>query len=675
MKEVTDQKLNKTLIKTIFFLGVITYLLFSISGFYTYKTKEREQRTLELSKEVERIREKLNYINKFYQILDVRTRYLILSSSGDSTPKNLIEIQNIIKQSNLLGENNGISINIIDLNEARVFNGETIFTDEYIEDNMINSFIRGELEYEKFYSTFDSLLIFKKPNFSSRYPILLSIKKNSLFNSSEKYSVYLKDGENKIGLEDKEIEIKNGKEFNIENQNFIIVENRETKELFLPIILLILLPIFPIVAIYFLIYKIALNYFAKTLMGFWNKISNEENLQGENSKSLDLLYETIVKRNSYLIDKVLETEKSFREEMIRNFILGIGTVKNIENLLKNSSYYCGIISIESLDYTIEEIFYLINKTAELLKKQQIEGIPLDRETVFLLSETPINKEEIEKEIFKYETKYKMGIFGYIDENIVAVSEIPTKKKEITKYIEFKDKFNTKRIIDSVDLENRKIKYTYFIPINLEQKLISKVNNYSSECLKNILTEIFEENFNNRILNLENKNRFKRVMVNSFERVLMHLELTEIFDKNKEFFEKKELLSMEKFMEEAYEVCDEMIIHYKKTNIQEDSLEDKIKRYIQENYNREVSLIDFSEYLQVTPQYASSMFKKITGENFNTSLNRYRIEKAIEIFKKEEGKIKIKNLGERVGFYNPITFINNFKKFHGVSPSKYFETSD
>lgn len=672
---MNSQKLNNTLIRTIFFLGVITYLLFSISGFYTYKVKEKEQKKNEISKEIEVVNEKLNYIKKLYQILDVRTRYLILDSTADATPKNLIEIQNIIKQSNLLGQSNGISVNIIDLDNMRVFNGETIFTEDYIEDDLIKKFINKELEYEKFYPTFDSFIIFKKPNFSFKYPITLSIKKKSLLNSSEKYKFYLKAEDEIVGLDKKAKQLKNSREVKIENQNFVIVEKKEIGDILLPLIFWFLFPIFPILGIYYLVYKIALNYFSKTLLNFWNKISDEENFEEENHKNLDELYETIVKRNSYLLEKVTETEKSFREEMVRNYILGIGTVKNIEKILQNKTYYCGIINIESIDYTIEEIFYLMNKMGELLKKQKIEGIPLDRETIFLLSESSINREEIEKEIFKLETKHKMGIFGYVDDNFVVLSEIQNKKREIIKYVEFKDKFITKRIIGSEDLDNRKIKYSYFIPINLEQKLISKINNYSSDCLKNILTEIFEENFNNRILNLENRNRFKRVIVNSFERVLMHLELSEIFDLNKEYFEKRELLSIELFIEKSYKICDEMVVYYKKNSVQSDSLEDKIRRYIEENYHRELSLIDFSEYLQVTPQYASSMFKKITGENFNTSLNRYRIDKAIEIFRKEEGKMKIKDLGERVGFYNPITFINNFKKFYGVSPSKYFEISD
>lgn len=674
MKDIKNKKLNNTLIKTICFLGVITYLLFSISSFYMYKSKEREQKQLQLSKEIEGINEKLSYINKFYQILDVRTRYLILSSSGNTTPKNLIEIQNIIKQSNLLGESNGISINVIDLEETRVFNGETIFTDEYIDDTMINRFIRGELEYEKFYSTFDSVIIFKKPNFSSKYPIALSIKKRSLFNSSGKYEIYLKSGEDKIGMEEEVLSIKKMKDFKIENQKFLIREKQDLLEFLIPILLWFLVPILPIVGLYYLIYKIALNYFSKTLLNFWSKISNEESLE-EGNKSLDDLYETIVERNSYLMDKVMETEKSFREEMIRNFILGIGTIESIENILKNPNYYCGVINVGSNDYTIEEIFYLTNKISELLKEQCIEGVPLDRETIFLLSETPIDKKAIEGEILNFETKYKMGIFGYVDEKSVTVSEIQNKKREIIKYIEFKDRFNSKIIIDSSDLESRKIKYSYFIPINLEQKLISKINNSSPECSKIILTEIFEENFKNRVLNLENRKKFKRVIVNSFERIVMHLDLVDIFELNKDFFEKKENLSDEIFIEKAYEISDKMSAYSKKNSSQDESLEEKIKKYIQENYQRELSLVDFADYLQVTPQYASSMYKKITGENFNTSLNHYRIEKAIEIFKKEEGKIKIKNLGERVGFYNPITFINNFKKFYGVSPSKYFEISD
>ena len=112
--------------------------------------------------------------------------------------------------------------------------------------------------------------------------------------------------------------------------------------------------------------------------------------------------------------------------------------------------------------------------------------------------------------------------------------------------------------------------------------------------------------------------------------------------------------------------------YKSDKITEDSNESKMWSFIENNYNREVSLLEFAEYMNFTSQYLSNIYKKTFGENFNTSLNRYRIQKSIEIFIDYKGNIKIKDLGEMVGYTNTITFINNFKKFKNTTPTNFFE---
>ena len=109
---------------------------------------------------------------------------------------------------------------------------------------------------------------------------------------------------------------------------------------------------------------------------------------------------------------------------------------------------------------------------------------------------------------------------------------------------------------------------------------------------------------------------------------------------------------------------------------EESPHIKMKKFIENNFNREISLNEFSEYLGFTPQYASNLFKKINGENFNVYVNKYRIEKSIELFNNRKGaQLKIKQLAELVGYSNSITYINNFKKIHRISPGKYFGISD
>ena len=59
-------------------------------------------------------------------------------------------------------------------------------------------------------------------------------------------------------------------------------------------------------------------------------------------------------------------------------------------------------------------------------------------------------------------------------------------------------------------------------------------------------------------------------------------------------------------------------------------------------------------------------------HFNDLINKYRVLYCIDTFREKEWKDrKLSALAEAAGFNNRNTFITAFKKFTGLSPSKYF----
>ena len=93
-------------------------------------------------------------------------------------------------------------------------------------------------------------------------------------------------------------------------------------------------------------------------------------------------------------------------------------------------------------------------------------------------------------------------------------------------------------------------------------------------------------------------------------------------------------------------------------------------YLQENYDRDLSLNDIAGEFHLSAGYVGILFKKSSGENFKDYFNQYKIEKAKEILQQEE--VKIKDLAERVGCNSTSSFIRIFKKYAGVSPGQYAE---
>lgn len=94
------------------------------------------------------------------------------------------------------------------------------------------------------------------------------------------------------------------------------------------------------------------------------------------------------------------------------------------------------------------------------------------------------------------------------------------------------------------------------------------------------------------------------------------------------------------------------------------------KYIKENYKRKISIDDLVEPLQTSATYLNQKFKEETGFPFNEFLNRYRIQQAINLLK--EGDCKVYNIATETGFKDYKYFINVFKKYTGISPSRFKE---
>jgi two-component system response regulator YesN len=100
-----------------------------------------------------------------------------------------------------------------------------------------------------------------------------------------------------------------------------------------------------------------------------------------------------------------------------------------------------------------------------------------------------------------------------------------------------------------------------------------------------------------------------------------------------------------------------------------SIVKKIKQYLEDNYYREeVSLNDAAEYVNLSPQHLSRIFKKEMDITFIDYLTKVRIGKAIELF--EDDALKMYEIAEKIGYSSQHYFSSVFKKVIGISPVEY-----
>lgn len=100
----------------------------------------------------------------------------------------------------------------------------------------------------------------------------------------------------------------------------------------------------------------------------------------------------------------------------------------------------------------------------------------------------------------------------------------------------------------------------------------------------------------------------------------------------------------------------------------DNVANRTLSYVEDNYNRDISLFTLADYLNVSQSYASRIFKQQTGENFKDYLTNVRLKKAVELMQ-ENPYIKIADVAKRVG-YTSVSLTRAFTKKYGKAPSDY-----
>ena len=101
-----------------------------------------------------------------------------------------------------------------------------------------------------------------------------------------------------------------------------------------------------------------------------------------------------------------------------------------------------------------------------------------------------------------------------------------------------------------------------------------------------------------------------------------------------------------------------------------SIIEQAKRYIKENFSKDISLDDVSRMVNISPYYFSKIFKEEAGVNFIEYLTNIRIDKAKDLLNNTD--YSMKEICTMCGYSDPNYFSRSFKKNVGVTPTEYKE---
>ena len=218
---------------------------------------------------------------------------------------------------------------------------------------------------------------------------------------------------------------------------------------------------------------------------------------------------------------------------------------------------------------------------------------------------------------------------------------------------FKD-YNRTGNMTSVELKNI---------IEMKKELISRVFTDNREEIKFVL-----ENYINILYEYGidvSKMFVNDIFVQIYE-ILFSMGISEIeFD----FTTVAAVRSSDKLLDLSLAYVDTVRDYFNKKDIRPQyQLVENAKKYIHDNYNKDISLNDVSDYVFVSSAYLSRIFKRITGVKFIDYLTEVRIEKAKELLKNSD--YKVYDICDMIGYKNNNYFVALFREKMGMTPLEY-----
>lgn len=225
-----------------------------------------------------------------------------------------------------------------------------------------------------------------------------------------------------------------------------------------------------------------------------------------------------------------------------------------------------------------------------------------------------------------------------------------------------------------------ISNNYVFSRNSEIQLESTDEKFDNTMLKNIEHDIkvkdvhsLRKHVDFLIRKFSSKNTFSQIYVkyilsNIYQNIYQEIQKVSEIDLN----EKIDKIYFCRTIQEISNILDNIIDRMEKQFTKE-SFNNRheielVKSYIINHYGDDLSLEILAEHVYMTPSYLSSIFKKETGMGINSFIKNYRMEKAKDMI--ENTNIKIKKIGNLVGYSNTSYFCQSFKEFYGLTPEKY-----
>lgn len=209
------------------------------------------------------------------------------------------------------------------------------------------------------------------------------------------------------------------------------------------------------------------------------------------------------------------------------------------------------------------------------------------------------------------------------------------------------------------------------PEKIEDNLISSIVQFNQSKIDEHTNQLFNYLESNQFLLEETVLVCRKVIKKVVERFKNlsqkdSVEIPLLFDRDLDVL----LFDSYEFMQEMFEKdLEKVIFEFDLKEVDnKDWLMERALDYIHSYYKSDIKIQEVAGVINISPNYFSTLFKQKTGKNFNEYVNHMRVEEAKTLL--AETPFKVSEISEQVGFHEYKYFVEVFKKFSGVTPTKY-----
>ena len=350
-------------------------------------------------------------------------------------------------------------------------------------------------------------------------------------------------------------------------------------------------------------------------------------------------FEVMIIRINNLV-KVIKDHDELEKAKIINTIMSISRLSfsklglNEDAILTNNDEVVCVLAFSSAHRNME----LSSKVASTIQQSIEERLNIT--TTIAISRRNKSVYEIKR--------------GYVEAHKAYLKKVLSKGNHIIKYDE----------LSSGDKD-------FVYPMELEKELVDAVYNRNMELATTKLKDIFEVIVGQNYHAMKNVHRMMIELVTQINRLLYDVEnevvnvLGEGYDPIQDIHS---LDTIDALYEYVNTIITKTIVHLDSKQDRSDSNIKKAIKYMEKHYDRDISVEDVAQYIHLSNNYFSQLFKNETGQSYIEYLTNMRMDKAKKLLKHKG--LKILEVAQKVGYHDSKYFSQVFKKEVGMTPSEY-----